>query len=62
MPEATTQEGELFGTQRLNALIDSRFTTAGDLITSIVEQVQRHTGDAEQFDDITMLALRRAKL
>ncbi len=58
--EATTREGEMFGSQRLNALIDSRFDTAADLIAAIADQVQRHTGDAEQFDDVTMLALRRA--
>ena len=60
VPEATTQEGELFGSQRLNALINNRFPTANDLIAAIAARVQEHTGDAEQFDDITMLAIRRS--
>ena len=60
VPEATTREGELFGSQRLNTLIDRRFDTAAGLITAIAEKVQEHTGDAEQFDDITMLAIRRS--
>ncbi|MDJ0883651.1 MAG: PP2C family protein-serine/threonine phosphatase [Desulfobacterales bacterium] len=62
VPEAANREGEMFGPRRLNDLIDSRFATAEDLITAIAEEVQRHTGDAEQFDDITMLALRHRAL
>ncbi len=62
VPEAATREGEMFGTRRLNELINSRFGTAADLITAIAEEVQRHTGDAEQFDDITMLALRHCEI
>ncbi len=57
--EATSRAGELFGTQRLVALTDQRFSTAQELIAAIATQVQQHTGEAEQFDDITMLALRR---
>ncbi len=60
VPEAATQAGELFGSQRLNALIDDRFATAADLIATIAARVKEHTGDAEQFDDITMLAIRRS--
>ena len=60
VPEAATQAGELFGSQRLNALIDDRFATAVDLIATIAARVKEHTGDAEQFDDITILAIRRS--
>ena len=58
--EASTQEGELFGNRRLNAIFENRFATATDLIAAIAAKVQAHTGDAEQFDDITMLAIRRS--
>ncbi len=62
VPEATTQEGELFGSQRLDALFGNRFATAAELVAAIAEKVQAHTGDAEQFDDITMLSIRRADI
>jgi serine phosphatase RsbU (regulator of sigma subunit) len=57
--EAISHTGEMFGAGRLTDLINGRFATAADLIARIAEQVQKHTGKAEQFDDITMLALRR---
>jgi serine phosphatase RsbU (regulator of sigma subunit) len=57
--EAISHAGEMFGAGRLTDLINGRFATAADLIARIAEQVQQHTGKAEQFDDITMLALRR---
>ncbi len=59
VPEATSHAGELFGAKRLTALFGKTFNTAAELTTLIADQVQVHTGAAEQFDDITMLALRR---
>jgi serine phosphatase RsbU (regulator of sigma subunit) len=59
VPEATSSDRELFGMKRLIGLLDSRFTAAAELLAAIARQVQAHTGDAEQFDDITMFALRR---
>nr|MBL0714227.1 PP2C family protein-serine/threonine phosphatase [Desulfobacterales bacterium] len=59
VPEATSHAGELFGQSRLAALMTDPFPTAADLIAVIADQVKQHTGAAEQFDDITMLALRR---
>jgi serine phosphatase RsbU (regulator of sigma subunit) len=59
VPEATSPGGEFFGVKRLIELTDQHFASASDLIAAIANQVQVHTGDAEQFDDITMLALRR---
>ena len=59
VPEATSHAGEMFGAERLIALFGKTFDTAAELTTLIAEKVQAHTGAAEQFDDITMLALRR---
>jgi serine phosphatase RsbU (regulator of sigma subunit) len=61
VPEATAPGGEFFGARRLADLIGNRFAMAADLIAVITDQVQKHTGDAEQFDDITMLALRHRR-
>ena len=57
--EATSHAGEMFGAERLIALFGETFDTAAELTTLIADQVQEHTGAAEKFDDITMLALRR---
>jgi sigma-B regulation protein RsbU (phosphoserine phosphatase) len=59
IPEATSREGAFFGRERLMALLEGRLATAADLVKTIAEEVSAHTGEAEQFDDITMLAVRR---
>jgi sigma-B regulation protein RsbU (phosphoserine phosphatase) len=60
IPEATSREGEFFGRERLMALLAGRVESAAGLVATIAGAVADHTGEAEQFDDITMLALRRS--
>ena len=59
IPEASSREGDFFGRERLMALLESRWTSAADLVEAIAGAVSAHTGEAEQFDDITILAVRR---
>jgi sigma-B regulation protein RsbU (phosphoserine phosphatase) len=59
IPEATSREGAFFGRERLMALLEGRLATAAGLVKTIAEEVSAHTGEAEQFDDITMLVVRR---
>jgi serine phosphatase RsbU (regulator of sigma subunit) len=59
IPEATSREGIFFGRERLMAHLEGRLTSAAGLVKAIAEAVAVHTGEAEQFDDITMLAVRR---
>ena len=56
--EANNEAGELYGEERLlNHLNDSRQTKPDKLSESVWNDVQEFQGEAEQFDDITMLAV-----
>ncbi|MDH3327658.1 MAG: SpoIIE family protein phosphatase [Desulfobulbaceae bacterium] len=57
--EALSDDGKEFSRERLLALLDEPFSSTEELLGSIAEQLNMHMGHAEQFDDITMLALRR---
>jgi serine phosphatase RsbU (regulator of sigma subunit) len=59
IPEATSDTGEFFGRQRLTKLLEKSTRSAVDLVATIAGAVSAHTGEAEQFDDITILAVRR---
>lgn len=57
--EATNGEEQLYGEDRLRDALNSReFDSAEALCTFVKAQVDAFVGDAPQFDDITMLALR----
>ena len=60
VPEATTPAGDFFGLARLVALLSQPRASAAALLEAIAAEVKAHTGEADQFDDITMLAVRRA--
>jgi sigma-B regulation protein RsbU (phosphoserine phosphatase) len=54
--------GEFFGEDSLQRLVKKKhYNSATALITKIKEQINAFRGDAEQFDDITMLAVRRQR-
>jgi sigma-B regulation protein RsbU (phosphoserine phosphatase) len=58
--EATDGRDEPFGSERLlKVLEDSRDRPVEDVIGNIVAAVGRHTGDAPQSDDITIVAVKR---
>lgn len=57
--EALSTDGEEFSRERLVALFDEPSSSTKELVGSIVTQINTHIGNTEQFDDITMLALRR---
>jgi sigma-B regulation protein RsbU (phosphoserine phosphatase) len=59
IPEASSDTGDFFGRQRLTDLLQKNPESAGALVATIAGQVSDHTGEAEQFDDITMLVVRR---
>ena len=58
VPEATDEKGELFGTERmlgaLNAFADA---SPREILTGVKDAVDAFVGEAEQFDDMTMLCL-----
>lgn len=58
--DALNPRGELFGENRLISLLRQPASSVKDLLDQIVEHLQSHIAEADQFDDITMLAARRA--
>ncbi len=58
VPEATNEESELFGTRRLITVMnESHAHGPVELLTAIKMAVSDFVGDADQFDDLTMLAI-----
>ena len=58
-PESKNPQGEFFERERLIALLDSKNGSAAALLNRIETQLLAHIADADQFDDITLLAARR---
>ena len=57
VPEATDKDNQLFGTDRLlDALNTNPDQNPEETITTVVQAIAEFVGDAEQFDDVTMLA------
>ena len=57
--EATNAKNELFGTDRLlTALNNSKTTDPKVLLENVKSAVDEFVGEAEQFDDLTMLSLK----
>lgn len=57
--ESRSMAAEEFGLDRLIHLLESESKASAATLTTVATAVTAHTGDAEAFDDITMLALRR---
>lgn len=58
LPEATTADGEQFGTQRMVDALNEVAEAAPDaILKSMQSTVNEFVGDAEQFDDLTMLCM-----
>ena len=58
VPEATNKESALFGTQRmLEAINRNTALSPKELLGTVRDAVDAFVGDAEQFDDLTMLCL-----
>jgi sigma-B regulation protein RsbU (phosphoserine phosphatase) len=51
---------EFFSVERLLALANQPVSTANGLADRLMDSLQAHIADADQFDDITILAARRA--
>jgi len=57
--EACAADGGFFTMDRLVATLDAPASSAKELLDRIAAGVQEHIGAADQFDDVTMLAIRR---
>ena len=59
LSEAKNTAGELFGRKRVNELAAAHATDSSQQLVELMEaEVHRHAGDAEQSDDITLLAIK----
>ena len=60
VPEATDAEGNMFGVQKLlETLNRNSECSAMELLEAVRIDVEKFVGNAPQFDDLTMLALKR---
>lgn len=59
--DAEDPGGEKFGRERLLALLEQPVTSAADLLKHVESRLRAHIAHAVQFDDITMLAVRRLR-
>ena len=58
VPEAMNSRGEMFGTDRMiDALNESAGGSCREILTGMQKAVSGFAGDAEQFDDLTMLCM-----
>ncbi|MGD1909774.1 MAG: PP2C family protein-serine/threonine phosphatase [Rivularia sp. (in: cyanobacteria)] len=57
--EARDSNGKFFTDKRLISLLEQPINSAQLLLDKITTSIQEHTSNAEQFDDITILALRQ---
>ena len=57
--EAVTSDGAFFTMERLVSILETPAATATELLDRIASSLQEHVGGADQFDDITLLAIRR---
>jgi serine phosphatase RsbU (regulator of sigma subunit) len=57
--EAGASDGAFFTMEHLVSILDTPASAATELLDRIASSLQEHVGGADQFDDITMLAIRR---
>jgi len=62
VPEAMNSDGEMFGEERLQAVVKDNVTQkANAILQAIVDQVKAFTGDIPQSDDFTLFVVKRAE-
>jgi two-component system response regulator len=59
VPEAKSSSGEFFSKERVMSLLDTPVPSATRLIREIVVSVTEHMGEGDQYDDLTLVAVRR---
>jgi two-component system response regulator len=58
IPDAGNSERDFFGHERLLELLEKGATTPAALLEDIEERLRQFIGTADQFDDITLLAVK----
>jgi serine phosphatase RsbU (regulator of sigma subunit) len=60
--DAQNSLGEMFMRERLQSLLEQPVSSAADLVDGLKINLHNHVAGANQYDDITMLAVRRVPL
>lgn len=60
IPDGQNMQSEFYGRARLLELMKQKHVSAASCVEQIGEDMSRFIGDAKQFDDITMLAVKRS--
>lgn len=60
VPEARDGDRKFFTEARLLRLLNEPRPSASELLDEIVENIRAHIADADQYDDVTLIAIRRA--
>lgn len=59
VPDSKNSQNEFFERERLLGLLDPKIESTEALLGRIETRLREHVAEAEQFDDITMLAAKR---
>lgn len=59
-PTPGARQARPFGEERLITLLGGHTGSAADILGNVEKSLDAHTGGAEPFDDVTMLAVARA--
>ena len=57
--DANAADGSFFTAEQFRSILDAPSSSASELLDRIANRLQEHIGEAEQFDDITLLAIRK---
>ena len=57
--EANAADGSFFTAERLMSILDAPSASVNELLDRIATSVEAHINGTDQFDDITLLAIRR---
>lgn len=59
IPDSKNQQDEFYGHERLNKILKQRGMSSTELVNHLGDELLQFIGEADQFDDITILAVRR---
>lgn len=59
IPDSKNQQDEFYGHERLNEILKQRGKSSTELVNRLGDELLQFIGEADQFDDITILAVRR---
>jgi len=59
VPDCSNPSGEFFGRERLFDILQQSSASAHELVNNLESELRQYIASATQFDDITLLAVKR---